>query len=119
MPAGELNLKIEKGADFSRTITWQDSAGDPVSLVNGTAYAQAREYYGAPTKIFDISSLGTAAQISLGGTAGTIAFSLTDTQTAAMTAKKGYWDLLVVLASGNRVRLMEGEIDITGGVSSP
>lgn len=107
MLAGTANITIEQGAAFSQLILWKDASGNPVDITNYTAKFQIRASKEDTTALI---SLTQASGLTLGGAAGTIAISLTDTQTAALTFVKCYYDLLLTPSTpaNSSIRLLEG-----------
>ncbi len=93
------DLTIAQGASWSQEFTVIDDAGDPLDLTTGyTARMQIREGYAdeAGSSLLDLTTANT--RIQLGGTAGTITLSLSDTLTAALhpTNYEARYDLELV-----------------------
>lgn len=107
--AGALDFEIEQGATFSTVITWQ--AGTPAAPVDLTGYsARAKLRDGDETGAVVVSLTSTpAAGLTLGGTAGTLTLTITDEQTALITADGGPWDLELEDAGGAVRRLLRGK----------
>ena len=115
MPAGKHDIIIEQGATFRRVITWKDSAGTAIDLTGYTARAQARLTYDTAATIFSLTS---AAGITLGGAAGTIAIVIAAGTTAALAAPwSGVWDLELVSGAGIVTRLLEGTANVSPEVT--
>jgi hypothetical protein len=76
---------------------------------------QVRATYDATTTILSLTS---AAGITLGGAAGTIAIAVSATATAALTAPfSGVYDLELVSGGGEVTRLLEGTATVSPEVS--
>ena len=109
------DLEIKQGATLSLTATWKDSAGTAVNLTGYTARLQVRATYDSSSTILSLTS---AAGITLGGAAGTIAITATATVTAALTAPfSGVYDLELVSGGGEVTRLLEGTATVSPEVS--
>lgn len=115
MPAANYDILIEKGATFRLGLTWRDANGTPVDLTNWSARMQIRESINDAQAAVDLSS--PSAGIVLGGTAGTIAVTLTAAQTAALTIRRGVYDLEVQDSVGNVTRLLQGAVEVSPEVT--
>lgn len=107
------NLVCEEGATF--TFNFTIKTGDTVwNLTNYDATMTVRPFVGsAETTVLATNDNG---KIVLGGTAGTVAVTLSAATTAALTAGKYVYDL--VLDSGTVVtRLLEGKFVVTPSVT--
>jgi len=105
------DLEIKQGATLSLTATWKDSAGTAVNLTGYTARLQVRATYDSSSTILSLTS---AAGITLGGAAGTIAITASATTTAALTAPfSGVYDLELVSGGGEVTRLLEGTATVS------
>ena len=109
------DLEIKQGATLSLTATWKDSAGTAINLTGYTARMQVRATYDSSATILSLTS---AAGITLGGAAGTIAIAVSAATTAALTAPfSGVYDLEVVSGGGEVTRLLEGTATVSPEVS--
>lgn len=109
------DLEIKQGATLSLTATYKDSTGTAVNLTNYTARLQVRATYDSSATILSLTS---AAGITLGGAAGTIAISVSAATTAALTAPfSGVYDLELVSGGGEVTRLLEGTATVSPEVS--
>ena len=115
MTAGKYDIVIEQGADFSYNVTWNDQTGAPVNLTGYSAAMMVRNSYNDASPILSLTSAG--GQITLGGAAGTIAISASNTLTAALPASNGFYDLELTSAGGTITRLMQGKVTITPQVT--
>ena len=101
------NLYVEAGATFSRVITYTDDSGNLVDLTDYTAELQVRET--VTSEAAAITKVPT-----LGGTAGTISWTFTAAETAALTASKYVYALELTNTSDSSVtRLVEGDITVS------
>lgn len=115
MAAGTYDLELEQGATFALTVTWRDSASAPINLTGYTARMQIRKTVSAPTTILSLTDANGG--LTLGGAAGTIAIAISATQTAAITASAGVYDLELVAANGFVTRVLEGSVNISKEVT--
>lgn len=113
MTPGSLDLLMPKGSTFQRTLTWKIN-GSAVNLTGYTARMQARESHTAASTVLNLTS---GSGITLGGTAGTIAISVSATTTAAITQSQLVYDLELVAGDGTVTRLVEGVITLTPEVT--
>ena len=115
MPAGSYSFYAEQGATLERVITYTDSAEAIINLTGYTARLQVRATYDSSSTILSLTS---AAGITLGGAAGTIAITASATTTAALTAPfSGVYDLELVSGGGEVTRLLEGTATVSPEVS--
>ena len=105
------NLFIDQDADFTTTVTVNDSTGSALDLTNYTALAMLRKSYQSST-----ATTFTSAFVSP-RTTGQITISLTDTQTAALESGRYVYDLVITDASGSKTRVVEGIATVNPSVS--
>jgi hypothetical protein len=113
----DYDICIDQNATYTRVITWllQTAQGEsPVNLIGCTASMQIRPYQLSATVLYDAS-----ADITLGGTAGTITLSIPSAATENFTWWSGVYDLLITDAYGNVTRLLSGTVTICQGVTVP
>jgi hypothetical protein len=113
--SGVYDLRIEAGADFERTITWQ-SAGVAVNLTGYTARLQIRANQDGEVLLALTTENG---KIALGGAAGTIALTITAAETTTLSEAllTGIYDLELIAASGHVTRLLRGAVSIAPNVT--
>jgi hypothetical protein len=118
---GTYNLCINQFATFEKVFIWTagmcgcgtvGSSAGPVDLTGYTAALQIRPFALSTDILFDASS-----DITLGGTAGTIALTIPATATALFTWWNGVYDLLLTSSSGVATRLLMGSVTVTPGVT--
>ena len=105
------NLFVDQDADFTTTVTVNDSNGSALDLTNYTALGMIRKTYQSSTATTFTSSFVSPR------TTGQITISLTDTQTAALDSGRYVYDLVITDASGNKTRVVEGIVTVTPSVS--
>lgn len=105
------NLFIDQDADFTTTVTVNDSNGSALDLTDYTALAMIRKTYQSST-----ATTFTSAFVSP-RTTGQITISLTDVQTAALEDGRYVYDLVITDASGTKTRVVEGIATVNPSVS--
>lgn len=106
MTAGRYSIRIEQGATYERTFTWNDEAGAPVNLTGYTARMKIKT-----TKTgTEIDSFTNGAGLTLGGVAGTIVLAIPAADTAAYNFARAVYDMELVSGAGIVTRLLEGEV---------
>jgi hypothetical protein len=105
------NLFIDQDADFTTTVTINDSTGSALDLTNYTALAMVRKSYASTTATTFTSTFASDR------TTGQITISLSDTQTAALEAGRYVYDLVITDASGTKTRVIEGIATVNPSVS--
>jgi len=105
------NLFVDQDADFTTTVTVNDSAGTALDLTNYTALGMIRKTYQSSTATTFTSSFVSPR------TTGQITISLTDTQTSALESGRYVYDLVITDASGNKTRVVEGNVTVNPSVS--
>ena len=105
------NLFVDQDADFTTTVTVNDSTGSALDLTNYTALGMIRKTYQSSTATTFTSSFVSPR------TTGQITISLTDTQTSALESGRYVYDLFITDASGNKTRVVEGNVTVNQSVS--
>lgn len=95
-----INLTLQKPDTFVYTFTWTDSSGTPIDLTGCTAQMPISQTYGAPTMLGLSSATITpgGSSLTLGGTAGTIAVTISATDAATLTS--GVYSVQVMMSDG-------------------
>ena len=111
--SAQYDLTINKGETFIRTFTWKDANNLPINLTGYTARMQIREEIGDENTIVNLT---TDSGITLGAAEGTIVITISATETSAITAGSGVYD--IELVNGAIVtRFLEGNVVFTGEVT--
>lgn len=119
---GIYPLCINQGATFTRVFVWiagqcgcgtVGASSGPVDLTGYTAALQIRAYPLATAILYDAS-----ANLTLGGTAGTITLVIPAANTETFTWWQGVYDLLLTDSSGNATRLLAGAVTVSPAVTS-
>lgn len=124
MSAGKLNLVIEVGAKFSKQLTWNDSAGNPIDTSAYSAEMHIRESVAATTTLLELRSTAPAVDegtITLSGVDGGILLEIGADVTDDITWSAGVYDLeLTLLADATDItRLIEGKVTARANVTRP
>lgn len=93
MLSGVYNIRCDQGSTLERVITVTQSDGTPVDLSGYSARMQVRRRLGSEDTLLDLTTEG--GEIVLGGEDGTIAISISATQTAEVP-RSGVYDLELV-----------------------
>jgi hypothetical protein len=105
------NLTIDQGSDFMTEVTVEDAAGNDADLTGFIASGQIRKTYSSTTKYDFICTIPYPTQ-------GLIQIKLPNTVTDVMKAGRYVYDIEVrVGVSGDITRVVEGQIEITPGVT--
>lgn len=113
--AGEYDLEFLQGETYTKQFIWKDSAGANVNLTGYTARMQVRQSKSSDTVLLELTTEN--GRITLGGAAGTIDLNLTATTTAAITWRRGLYDIELVASNGVVTRLLEGEVTVSKEVT--
>ena len=104
------NLYIDQGTDFNVTVDVTNTDGSVLNLSNYTAVSQIRKTYGSSTVSATFATSIAAAQ-------GQVTLTLTDTQTAGLSAGRYVYDLNITSSAGVTTRVVEGQVVLTPGVT--
>lgn len=115
MAAGFHHFIIEQGATFSHIMTLKDSSNAVIDLTGYSAgQMDLRENPEAASAVITLTVAN--GRIALGGSAGTVTLTISATDTGALTAGDGVYDL--ELTSGSTIyRIIEGTYTIRRGIS--
>ena len=110
MAAGTYNLTIEQGVDLDLQVSVQDSTGATYSLAGSTAAAQIRDTYNG-------SLLASFSVVTATGTTGRLDLALSAVTASSLPLSGGRWDLLLTTSGGTKVRLLNGNVIVSGEVT--
>lgn len=106
----ELDIVVEQGATFDVTLTWKDSAGDPIDITGYSARMDIRANIDEDTAIHSMTSAN--GDIVLGDAAGTIQLLITAADTEAFDFQTAVYDLELISGAGAVTRLIKGCIEL-------
>ncbi len=107
--ATKANIIIDQGTTFSTSINLTDDNGDAIDLTGYTGRAQMRKHY--------TSSNSQSFTVSLQSSNGIVTLSLTETQTANLTAGRYVYDVEIVSGANVVSRIVEGFVTVTPEVT--
>jgi len=111
MSAGKLDLKMEQGVTFLKTLVLKDALGAYININLCIFRGQIRESFASSTFV-------PFAFTIVNGAAGAVTMALTDAQTSTLKAGPKYvYDVEMVDASGSVTRIMQGTIKISPEVT--
>ena len=113
--ASTYNITVDQGATYSLAISYKDSNGAAINLTNYTAAMQLRSDYSSADAVLSLSSPSNGIVIT--GATGLITITITDTQTAALSANAFVYDLEITSASNVKTRLIQGSVTVSPEVT--
>lgn len=111
MAAAQYDFQIEQGATLLKPVVWKDGAGAAVNLTGYTAKMQVRQSASAADVLLELST--TNGNLVLTPLTGTVTMVFSATTTAAITWRRGKYDLELTSSDGTVTRLIEGEITVS------
>lgn len=116
MPAAKLNLQIDQGATFTKSVTWKTGKpAVPVDLTGAQARMQVRATRDDPAFLIELTTAN--GRIALGGAAGTILLRIEAPDTAVIVWPSGVYDLEIEFADGTVRRLLAGNVMVSPEVT--
>lgn len=120
-----FDLVFRRGAKFERTLTWQDPAGLPISMVGYQAYMQVRRRAADETVLLDLTSdildpaWSPSAHLRIGPAVGDLTIYLGASVTEAFEWRAGVYDVeLHSETDDDDVELLvEGTVSVKGQVT--
>jgi len=124
MTAGKLNIIIEVGAKFSKQLTWNDSAGNPIDTSLYNAEMHIRVTVSDAATLLELRSVAPAVDegsITLSGVDGGILLEIGADVTDDIVWPAGVYDLELTLISDATAvtRLLEGNVKAVPNVTRP
>ena len=104
------NLTVDQGSTFSAIIDVTDTEDNILVLTGYTVAAQIRKTYDSTTAVNFTGAVSNAAL-------GEVTISLTPTQTNALVAGRYVYDAEITSAGGTVTRVIEGQVEVTPGVT--
>jgi len=104
------NLTIDQGSNFLAYVDITDSEGNALNLTGYTVAGQIRKTYSSSTAVNFSAAVNSAVN-------GTISLTLSDTVTNGMKAGRYVYDVEILSNSGSRTRVLEGQVEVTPGVT--
>jgi hypothetical protein len=113
MSAIPINLRVEKGTDFSATLVLRDEYGQYVNLTSHSIAAKYSNSYISSTKYNFTVNITNAVQ-------GTIEIKLNSAVTTALKLPRYVYDVVItapINLGGRKTRVVEGILEVSPGVS--
>ena len=104
------NITIDQGTTFSADIDVTDADGDILNLTGYTVAGQMRKSYNSTTFTAFSASVSNA-------TGGVVTIGLSATQTNALKAGRYVYDVEITASDATVTRIVEGQIEVTPGVT--
>ncbi len=104
------NLVIDQGSTFSADVDVTDRNGSVLDLSNYTVAGQIRKTYSSTTAVDFTASIYSASE-------GTVRIELSAGQTNAMKSGRYVYDVEIVSPDSQVTRIIEGQVEITPGVT--
>ena len=105
----KANLVVDQGANFTATIDVADANGAIFNLTGYNVAAQMRKNYA--------SSTATTFTASHTGVLGKINLSLTANTTAVIEPGRYLYDVEITSGGGTIIRVVEGIVTVTPGIT--
>ena len=110
---GKHPITLYQNADFIERFIWKDSNGN---AINNTGYSAAMQFKEKLDSDANFLSLSSGTEITLGGSNGVIDILVDQTVLEAITARSGYYDLVMTSGSGTPYKILYGPVTIDKGV---
>ena len=105
------DITIDQGSSYSKTLTLKDDNDTAINITNDTFRGQVRKHHSST----DIQATFTFTITD--GTNGVVAWSLSATDSAAMSSGRLVYDVEWVKQDGTVTRILEGIADTTAEVT--
>lgn len=115
MAAARYDFEIEQGTTFVLAFSWKDEAGTPIPLTGYTARMQVRHSVSAEEVLLDLTTEND--RLVIDELNGRVTIVLDPVVTAAITWRKGMYDLELVSPTGGVKRLVEGAVTVSREVT--
>lgn len=104
-------LTADQGSDFAARVQLVDATDNNLNLTGYTVTANIKKSYAAATSYVMSVNIIDIDQ-------GVISINVTNQVTASMKAGRYVYDVVAVASGGTRTRVLEGQFEITAGVTS-
>jgi hypothetical protein len=105
-----IDLYVDRGCTFSRTIDLADNDSTDVNLASYTGTGQIKKSYASTTKVdFTVTGDNTAGSSSL-------TISLSEAQTKLLKAGRYVYDIIIDNGT-NRIKVLEGQLHVEDSVT--
>lgn len=107
--SAELNITIDQGSTWTKSVTWQDSNGDAYDLSSYEARMMIRKHYADNDKGLPLVSLTETDGITLGASTNNVVIVIEDTVTEIIPGGIYYYDLELISPSQEVTKLLRGK----------
>lgn len=114
MPAGKVDLEIDKGATYNKTFYWKDSAGAAIDMTGYTAKMHIKQNISSTTVIAELTTENGG--ITITPLEGKIELYISDEDTALITQLSGVYDLNLML-SGDLKKFVRGSVSFPASIT--
>lgn len=104
-----VDLYVDRGCTFSRTIDLTDNDSTAVNLAGYTGTGQIRKTYASTTKV-DFTITGDSPG------SNSLTISLSETQTKSLKAGRYVYDIIIDNGS-RRIKVLEGQLHVEDSVT--
>lgn len=110
--AQKVDFLIEQGTTWLTQITIKDGDSTAINITDYICESQMRPSFSSDTS-YDI----TCTISEPDSTSGILTLNLSDIETSAIKAGRYYYDVELTDTTGNKTRLIEGNISVTSEVT--
>ena len=114
--SGRYNFVLQKNAVFRKRLRYMTRARKGINLTGYTAILQAKVALTDPTPVIDWTTLNGGITLSA---LGHIDLYMELAAIQALSFDTAQYDLLLIPPSGEPIRLLEGTLTVSAGVSKP
>ena len=105
-----INMVIPQGTDFEEIYQSSETDGSPTNLTGFTAFSKLKKHPAA-IAAFDFN-------IGISSVAGQVAIGMTSGLTVAIKPGRYYYDVFIKSPVGRVTRLVQGQAEVTAGIST-
>ncbi len=114
MAAGSHNFKVEQGADFNNTITYEDASGNKINISGAAITLKAKDNRSDTDFVINLN-VGNGITLS-NPSQGQFTIAIPAATTATYDWNRAFYDLDITL-SGVVTRLLQGQVQVIKSVS--
>ena len=102
------NIIINQGSTFNAQLLLNDPYGAPINVSDYNVAAQVRRNY---------TSINAVSFNTSGNSSGYIEMNMNANTTQSLAVGRYVYDVVLTDGGGSKVRIMEGQVTISGGVT--
>jgi len=114
MAAGSHNFKIEQGADFNNTITYEDASGNKINISGSSITLKAKDNRSDTDFVINLA-VGSGITLS-NPSQGEFTIAIPAATTATYDWNRAFYDLDITI-SNVVTRLLQGQVQVIKSVS--